>query len=217
MMQRIHTNITSGRVRVEGPQVDSLSGFFDNESWTVSAEVFVPYRTGLRLSTHNGAIRVSDIEGEVQFESHNGSAAMERVTSHVHGSTHNGSIRLTDVGGNVDFGTHNGSVYVTRVAGSIRGNTYNGGIETELAGSSFAGRSVEMETHNGSINLAVPRAYSARVRADTHRGGIHSDFPSTIQGGSRWGNDSQEFNLGSGGSSPMRLSTYNGSIRLRQI
>jgi hypothetical protein len=216
--QQVHTNIHSGRVAIDGPEWQSiLNDIFDNERWSVSVEVFAPHRSALRLNTHNGGILVTDIDGAVQVASHNGGIRVERVRGDVRGTAHNGVIRLTDVGGSVEFESHNGTINITRAAGSIRGISHNGGVDVELAGATFSGRRLDVTTHNGSINLAVPRSYSAHVRAETHRGSLNSDFPITVRGRlPRNGEGEREFDLGSGGS-PIRLATHNGGIRLRQI
>ncbi|MEO8096485.1 MAG: hypothetical protein ABI811_02205, partial [Acidobacteriota bacterium] len=135
IVQRIHTEIRSGRVLIDGPDWESfLSQVFDSEGWSVSAEVFVPHRSTIRLGTHNGGVLVTDIDGGAQLASHNGGVRVERVTGEVRGSTHNGGIRIADVGGNVQFESHNGGITLTRIAGSIQGVTHNGGVEVELAG-----------------------------------------------------------------------------------
>ncbi|MEP6963609.1 MAG: DUF4097 family beta strand repeat-containing protein, partial [Acidobacteriota bacterium] len=194
-----------------------LNEIFDNEGWSVSAEIFVPHRTALRLATHNGAVSVTDIEGGLQLESHNGAVRAERILGNVRATTHNGGIRVVDVSGNAEFESHNGSINLSRVGGSVTGTTHNGGVELDLTGSTFSGRRLDVTTHNGSINLGVPRSYSAHVSAETHHGGVNSDFPISVRGRiPTKGEGNHEFDLGSGGST-MRLGTHNGGIRLRQI
>lgn len=44
--------------------------------------------------TYNGAVRVSDIAGDVRVKTHNGEVRLERVVGRVDLETHNGSITL---------------------------------------------------------------------------------------------------------------------------
>ncbi len=196
LFTRIHTHPAPGRFTVDGP----TSTWFFETSWSVSVEVLVPNKTDAVLTTHNGAIRVSDINGRVQADSHNG------------------AIRLENVTGDVRFESHNGGVTLMRVGGGVDGSSHNGGVEVELTGSGSSGRRVQIESHNGAVNLSVPSSYSAHVITDSRNGRLSSDFPITARGRiARDGNDAtREFDLGSGGSASIRIATRNGGIRLRR-
>jgi hypothetical protein len=198
IFSRIHPHVTPGRFTVDGPSHDNPFDWFFGTSWSVSVEVFVPNKTDLVLATHNGAVRADEIDGRIQVESHNG------------------AIRLTGVTGDVRFESHNGAVTLTRVGGSVDGSSHNGGVEIELTGNSSPTRGVRVDSHNGAVTVAVPPSYNAHVVADTHNGGVRSDFPMNVQS-KRNGNDEghREFDLGSGGG-PIRISTQNGGIRLRR-
>jgi hypothetical protein len=200
VFSRIHTHVTPGRFTVDGPTLPNnpFDWFFGN-SWSVSVEVLVPNKTDLVLASHNGQVRVSDIAGRVQVESHNG------------------AIRVAGVTGDVRFESHNGAVTLNRVGGSVEGSSHNGGIEIDLTGSSSTSRRVDVESHNGAVNLTIPSSYNAHVITETRNGRLNSDFPITVRGRIRRdGNDgNREFDLGTGGSS-IRVTTRNGGIRLRR-
>ncbi|MEO6758325.1 MAG: hypothetical protein ABIO24_02645, partial [Saprospiraceae bacterium] len=65
-------------------------------------------------------------------------------------------------------------------------------------------------------HLALPRAYSARVHAETNNGGIHSDFPlpETRQGERRPRNI--DFTIGSGGPA-IHVKTNNGGVQIKKL
>jgi hypothetical protein len=197
LFKRIHTHPTPGRFTVDGP---TATWFFET-SWSVSVEVLVPNKTDIALTSHNGAIRANDIQGRVQADSHNG------------------AIRLDNITGDVRFESHNGGVHLQRIGGGVDGTSHNGGVEVELTGTSSSGRRVQIDSHNGGVTLAVPASYNAHVITDSDNGRLNSDFPITVRGRiARDGNDAnREFDLGSGGASSIRVSTNNGSIRLRRI
>jgi len=117
------------------------------------------------------------------------------------------------VRGQIRFDAHNGDVHLKRVAGDVGGATHNGRIEVELMGSIWDGRQLEVTTHNGGINVAMPAGYSARVQAETSRGRIQSDFPITVSGELR--PRRLDTNIGFGG--PLiRLTTHNGQVTLKR-
>jgi hypothetical protein len=199
LLSRVHTHVTPGRFSVDGPSRDSFFDWFSDTGWSVAVEVLVPNKTDLVLTSHNGAIRVSDINGRVRAESHNG------------------AIRLANVTGDVQFESHNGAVTLARMGGNVDGSSHNGGIEIELTGASSPSRRVAVDTHNGGVTVALPGSYNAHVVADTHNGRLSSEFPMAVRGRitPNGDNGSREFDLGSGGSS-IRISTRNGGIRLRR-
>ena len=59
----------------------------------------------------------------------------------------------------------------------------------------------------------MPSSYSARIQAESERGGFQSDFPVTVQGNMR--PRRLDFNVGAGG--PLiHISTGNGGVRLKR-
>ena len=128
-------------------------------------------------------------------------------------TTHNGGITVSDVRGQMHFEAHNGDVHLNRLAGDVGAVTHNGGIAVELMGSLWDGRQLEVNTHNGSIAVAMPTGYSAHVQAETSKGRIQSDFPITVTGELRPAK--LDTNIGAGG--PLiHLTTYNGEVTLNR-
>lgn len=135
-----------------------------------------------------------------------------RATS-VEATASNGGIQVSDVEGNLRVRTSNGGIHLARVAGDVSGATTNGGLHVELAGNTWQGHQLELDTTNGGIILSMPQAYSAHLQAETVNGGVRSDFPVTVTGRIR--RQSLDGNIGSGG--PLiRLTTVNGGIYLRR-
>ena len=61
------------------------------------------------------------------------------------------------------------------------------------------GSQLNFDTHSGGIHLALPRAFSASVHAETNNGGIQSDFPlPELRSGERRRRN-VDFNIGSAG------------------
>jgi DUF4097 and DUF4098 domain-containing protein YvlB len=126
--------------------------------------------------------------------------------------THNGGILVEGVQGRIDVEALNGGVSIRNVQGDVRGGTTNGGVTISLDGDRWVGEGVDLETTNGGVTIIVPERYSARLETGTVNGGLHVDFPITVQGmvGRRL-----VTTLGSGG--PLiRVRTTNGGVTLRR-
>ena len=124
--------------------------------------------------------------------------------------TFNGGIAVTDVAGRIRFEALNGGVHLTEVAGDVVGRTTNGGLHVELAGSTWEGDGLDVQTTNGGVTLRVPEDYSARLETGTVNGGIDLDFPVTVQG--RLGRRLTT-TLGEGGPT-IRAFTTNGGVHI---
>jgi hypothetical protein len=127
------------------------------------------------------------------------------------GHTVNGNISAEALRSDVKAVTVNGSVNV-QTTGFAQANTVNGNITCQLGGRQFTS-DVNFETVNGSITLEMPAGLNAEVRASTVNGRIDSDFPITVTG--QVSRRSLRGSIGEGGPE-LRVSTVNGSIRLRQ-
>lgn len=127
-------------------------------------------------------------------------------------NTTNGGIVISDVSGQVKLHTTNGGVSLNDVNGDIRGETRNGGLTINLSGDHWDGTGLDVETHNGGINMTMPEHYSAALETGTVNGRINIDFPVTVQG--RIGRDLTT-TLGAGGAR-IRAMTTNGGITIRR-
>jgi DUF4097 and DUF4098 domain-containing protein YvlB len=126
--------------------------------------------------------------------------------------THNGGIRVEGVQGRIDVEALNGGVSIRDVRGDLRGGTTNGGVMLQLDGDRWVGEGVDLETTNGGVTVVIPERYNARLETGTVNGGMHVDFPITVQGmvGRRLSTT-----LGAGG--PLiRVRTTNGGVTLRR-
>lgn len=128
------------------------------------------------------------------------------------GHTVNGSVEAQGIRADVEATTVNGSVEV-ETTGFAEASSVNGDITCRLGRSSFT-EDVEFETVNGSITVEMPEGLHADFRANTVNGSIDSDFPIMVTG--KVSRRSLRGTIGNGGPE-LRLSTVNGSIRLRKI
>jgi hypothetical protein len=135
--------------------------------------VRIPRGVAFAPRTVNGDVAAEGLEGDVNVSTVNGSIQVS-TTGRAEAQTVNGSIRASagraDWSGDAEFKTVNGSITVTlpsSTSADVRAETVNGEIQTDfaltvsgrvsrrrLSGSiGGGGRSLKMETVNGSIHL----------------------------------------------------------------
>ncbi|MGA7236854.1 MAG: DUF4097 family beta strand repeat-containing protein [Bryobacteraceae bacterium] len=169
MASQVFIDGSGGQVHANGPQ----SG--ENSSWSVSYEIFVPQTTDLTVKTHNGAVAISDVRGNLHFDVSNGAVRLKRVAGDVSGTTVNGAIQADLAGGTwegrqLEIGTHNGAVTVTTpsyYSAHVKAETGNGHIQSDfpmtLSGNlrpqnlefdlGGGGPLIHITTNNGGIRL----------------------------------------------------------------
>jgi len=165
-----------------------------NRSVSVSFNVTVPNQTNLQLTTHNGAIRIMNIDGQID------------------GTTHNGNVAAEQVSGTSKLHTHNGSIICKEVSGDMELRTHNGKVNAAYSQAASPVCNVSIVTHNGSVDFAAPPNFSAAVEASTHNGSVHTDLPITIIGKVTKRKLTGTIGTGQG---ELYLKTHNGSIRIR--
>jgi DUF4097 and DUF4098 domain-containing protein YvlB len=126
--------------------------------------------------------------------------------------TNNGGIAIDDFRGTATFHAKNGGLALRNVGGDLRGETTNGGVTLDVTGDHWDGSGLNVETHNGGINLNLPKGFSAELEAGTTHGRVSIDFPVTVQGSI---GRHLETTLGSGGPK-LRAITTNGGVTIRQ-
>jgi hypothetical protein len=132
--------VTGSEIRATGPR--------DSDRWSVSFDVYVPRRSDLSLETHNGGIRIADVDGAVRF------------------TAVNGGVRLTDLAGDVRGETENGGVTVALAGDGWRGagmdvRTQNGGVRLEIPSRYDA--ELETGTVHGRFDIDLPLTVRGRI------------------------------------------------------
>jgi hypothetical protein len=101
----------------------------------------------------------------------------------------------------------------------VKGRTTNGGLHIELAGNTWKGNGLDVETTNGGVHLSMSENYAARFETRTVNGGFKSDITSLAverekdeNGYRKQGvNISRDIN---GGGPLVRVITTNGGVKI---
>jgi len=128
---RIETG--GANIFAEGPETKG------RQSWSVSFEVSVPKNSNLSLKAHNGGIGVSDVRGQIEFNTTNGGVTLRRLAGVVKGETTNGGLTIDLIGGGwdgegVDVRTTNGGVTLfipNEYSARLETGTVNGGLNND--------------------------------------------------------------------------------------
>ena len=120
----------SGTIAAEG----------DGKNWSVSYELLVPRNTNLKLTTFNGGIAISDVDGTITFEATNGGISLSNLAGDVSGKTMNGGLHVklggeSWKGAGLNVETKNGGVSLKmreNYAARIEAGTVNGGFSSEI-------------------------------------------------------------------------------------
>lgn len=172
-------NSIAKSVRIETGGTIQATGADDDKNFSVSYEILVPRNTDVNLTTQNGGISISNVEGTVNFEAKNGGVHLSNLAGDVKGRTANGGLHVELngggwKGGGLNVETTNGGVHVSmpeNYAARFETRTVNGGFKTD-----FAALKVERDPNNWQRGVNLSRDINgggATVRVVTTNGGVN--------------------------------------------
>jgi hypothetical protein len=223
---RFETSFTSGRV---GIATRSVGGRQSSARY----DVIVPTGTRVIASTVSGRIEISATGGEVSARSTSGSVEVRGARERVEATSVSGDIDVRDVTGRIRVEAVSADLEVEQARGELSAETVSGTISirrseleslqaSAVSGSiSYEGTlvrtgSYRMNTHSGSVMLAVPASSGAMLELETFSGRISSDFPLTMQPGETGRRGRRmEFTIGEGGAR-VTIGAFSGNITIRR-
>jgi hypothetical protein len=164
---------TAGTIRAEGNS--------EEKGWSVSYEILVPRNTNLKLTTQNGGISISDVDGNMEFEAQNGGIHLDNLAGNVKGRTMNGGLHIelsgnTWKGDGIDVQTTNGGVHLTMsetYAARFETRTVNGGFKSDIAALQAEKDPNERGYQRQGVNISRDlNGGGALVRIVTTNGGV---------------------------------------------
>jgi DUF4097 and DUF4098 domain-containing protein YvlB len=123
--------------------------------------------------------------------------------------THNAKAEIRDVNAPLQISTHNGAVRVVNLGGPIDLSMHNGYANVDFASFNQDSR---INTHNGTVELALPASSRFNVDARGHHIHVASAFPVvTRTSDSARGDVAGSIN---GGGPSLHLTAHNGAFRI---
>lgn len=143
---RVIVHANGGMISADGPS---------QKQWSVSYEVFVPRKTDLSLTAHNGGVHLNRLAGQVKGRTQNGGVHVELAGTRWEGQ-------------GMDVQTKNAGVHLNipaRYAAHLETKTVNGGVRSE-----FPEIVMQLGKRDVIANLG---GGGALVRVETVNGGVH--------------------------------------------
>ena len=218
----------------------SLNG--RRESVAVDYTLTVPAQSSIEIESAAGPIGVSNVSGTVSIESVSGDVNLSGLSRLAEVETISGRIELVDstLAGDAELSSVSGGIMLRNVnAQSLRVQTISGRIATagnisqrlemssvsgslDLTGVLARNGRYSLESHSGSVRLALSGDTGFELDANSFSGSVRSEFPARLaQQSSR---DSRGRSRGSramrasygDGSATLDIQTFSGSITLER-
>src|SRR6202140_2232096 len=192
-------------------------------------EVRMPKSGDLQVSTGDGSVEASGVDGNVIISTGDGSVKANELTGTIDLHTGDGSISVDRLKGDIKMRTGDGSIEARALDGKVTADSGDGHIKLE---GRFDGLniktgdgSVEARVGNGSGTksggtfgpgggpgeMTLPGDLQANIDASTGDGHISLGMPVTVEGSF---SNSQIHGKMNGGGQPLVIHTSDGSIRL---
>jgi len=210
----IARNVQNGnRIELE-VRVPRLHWSWNDEHRYVHIELTVPREANLNLHSGDGSIRVSGVQGELQFETSDGHIDVSELRGAIRLHSGDGHIEASGLDGSLDASTNDGHLRVRGRFDALRLETGDGSITAEVLPGSKLTNNWSIHTGDGSVTVRLADGISADLEAHTGDGSISSQLPLMVSG--ILGRKDLRGKLGAGGPT-LQIRTGDGSIRLERL
>lgn len=188
---------------------------------SVQYDLIVPADITINLATHDGDIKIKQINGAITAITEKGNVEIEHAGDTIMAkSTQKGNINIAHAKGNVQAETAKGNISIDGAQQSIIAHADYGKI-TVASNEVPSTSKIDLQTGSGIIELALPHEVNADLQARTKNGQITSNHyitlkPQTTQLNNKtWNRLKKEINgtLGTGEAQIM-LTSNKGNIKL---
>jgi len=225
-------------MRQDGDRVELVArvsghwGFsFGNHGKNLRIEVVMPRTGDLQVSTGDGAVEASSIEGNVSVSTGDGSVKANALSGTVDLHTGDGSISVDSLKGDIRMRTGDGSIEARGLDGKVNADsgdghiklegrfdtlnirTGDGSVEARVGNGSKMNAGWTIHTGDGSVDMTLPGDLQANLDVSTGDGHISLGMPLTVEGSL---SNSQIHGKMNGGGQALVIHTSDGSIRLNK-
>lgn len=194
-------------------------------------EILMPRTGDLQVSTGDGAVDASAVDGNITISTGDGSVKANGLTGTVDLHTGDGSISVDGLKGDVKLRTGDGSIEARGLDGRVNADsgdghiklegrfdslnirTGDGSVEARVGNGSKMAAGWNIRTGDGSVDMTLPGDLQANIDASTGDGRISLGMPVTVEGSF---SNSQIHGKMNGGGQPLVIHTSDGSIRLNK-
>ncbi len=214
-----HTERTEVQVYQKGDSVIVKTRYKDKEHWVdrlrgarvclVDYTVLVPLNCAVRLNQVQGAIHVSNVDGQVKINAVQGEVELHEIAGRTRVHAVNASVQGEGWSGRAEVDTVSGAVEITGAQFSrFKANTVSGDLELNMA-LDDAGR-YDFNSVSGDVTLYLAPERGVESRGTSISGKLWSDLPHeyTQRGRGSW---RATIN---GGGPPVRFHSISGDLEV---
>ena len=139
------------------------------QSQKARIEILVPHKTMVASNLSNGGIKLDDLIGNHNLESHNGSIKITDNKGNAVCKTRNGSLKLEDCEGDIEAKTRNGSIAIRSCNGSMNIDGENGACKISKCLGALM-----LNLENGPIRIIEGAFEQAELK--NNNGSIYYEF-----------------------------------------
>ena len=198
----------------------------------LETEVHMPKDADLLIDTHDGAIELSAINGNITIHTRDGSIKATELSGRIDLDTSDGGISAASLKGEARLHSGDGAIEADSMDGKLDASTSDGSIHVEgrfdaldvksgdgtvaarIARGSKMTSDWRVESKEGSVRVSIPADLRANLDVSTKEGSLNVNLPVTVQGMSSRSEIRGTFN---GGGPLLTVRTSDGSIHLDSI
>jgi len=165
----------------------------------------------INISTGDGALKANELTGTIDLHTGDGSISVDRLKGDIKLRTGDGSIEAYGLDGKVTADTGDGHIKLEGRFDSLNIKTGDGSVEARVDNGSRMNTPWNIRTGDGSVDMTLPGDLQANIDASTGDGHISLGMPVTVEGSF---SNSQIHGKMNGGGQPLIIHTSDGSIRL---
>jgi DUF4097 and DUF4098 domain-containing protein YvlB len=216
----IEAEQSGNRVRVEARKPagsDPLVGF--NLSRSARLVASVPAGTNLLARSGDGQVSIERVNGRIELRTSDGAIRGTDLAGDITVSSGDGAVHLDSVSGRLDARTDDGGVTAAGRLGAARIRSGDGAISLQIEAGSVMTDDWAIETGDGGVVVYLPDGFGAELDAETIDGRVRADdILGLAPAVEREADDDRSRlrgRLGAGGHL-LRVRTADGSISLRR-
>jgi DUF4097 and DUF4098 domain-containing protein YvlB len=163
-------------------------------------EVRMPRNADLKIETHDASVDVASLAGDINVHTFNGAISAQQLSGRIELRSHDGRITARDLQGELRLDSFNGAIDAASLTGRCEASShdgqiqltgrfelldtasFNGGIIAQAEPGSQISSEWRVSTHDGRVQLGLPRELKASLDASTHDGPIELRLPINVQG-----------------------------------
>lgn len=193
-------------------------------------EVRMPRNADLELDTEDSSVDLSSLSGDITVHAgRNGGISARELSGRIELSTHDGGITAQSLQGDLKLSSFDGTIHADKLAGRCEASSHDGRIQlagqfelldvqsfdgslaAEVESGSRVSSTWSLRTHDGPVQLALPRDFKASLDASTHEGRIELQLPVSVTGSLSRSHLHGSLN---GGGPDVLIHSFNGRIAL---